>query len=317
MRLFWLRIFIAVLVFLPSFVYADNSFCYLLENYCGKGRSTRSPSAQPSRTSRININPSAVPTEKGFGIEVIGFKDSGDLGIVRGLGRVGAAISPSNSEETFFGAPGFEFYPEYLERKVERNKYRQQKYTFATAVNLWDRKASGLKAGSLNIGLMAKYNERTQATTPGGGLTGVLGPFSFGYSVYRDETLLEYTDSFDSTYNFATKIQSIIETYTIGMYLNSVILDYSSLRLQNTEVLTVELTTFSLLVQRWILSASQRKEKSSRLAFNFRTELLEPEFEKVEYFYSAQFKVTPNIMLGALYNYYLLREFAVSATILF
>lgn len=280
-------------------------------DYCFGSGQRRSVSAAPSTTSRINLNPSAVPTQKSFGIEVIGYKGEGDLGIVRGFGRVGAALTPSNSEETFFGAPGFELDNELLARKIDAQKYKNQKYTLATAFNLFE-KGSGLRQASLNLGLLAKYNSITKATTPGGGLSGILGPFIFGYSVYRDETLISSSDPLATA-----KVQSIVETYSVGVYLNSLILDYSTLRIQNTEVLFVDLLTMSLFVKKFIFSASQRIENSNRAGYNFRAKELEYEQKQVEYFYGIQYRVTPNILIGGLYNYYLLREASVTGTILF
>lgn len=298
----------------PAFAWVEG-ICNLGEFDCGRNRTSRSASANPSSSSRININPSAVPTEKGLGVEVIGYKGSLDAGLVRGLGRVGAAISPSNSEDTFFGAPAYELYDDFSTRKLLRNKYRQQKTTLATAFNLFEIKKSAIRRASLNLGVLGKYNSATEATTPGAGLNGVLGPFTFGYSVYRDETLLIDESALDPYREY--KVQSIVENYSFGLYLNSLIIDYSTLRLQNGVVDTVELITASVMYWKLVLSASQRREVSSRPGYNFREELPEWESTKVEYFYGLQMKLTGNFMVGVMYNYYLLREISGSMTLMF
>lgn len=296
----------------PSALADIEPLCNLDTDFCKTSGQTRSVSAAPSSSARINLNPSAVPTQKSFGIEVIGYKGEADLGIVRGFGRMGAALTPSNSEETFFGAPGFEYESAFLDRKIRAEKYRQQKYTLATAFNLYE-KGRGLRQISFNLGLLGKYNSLTKAANPGGGLSGILGPFIVGYSVYRDETLL---DPEDST-NPDQKIQSIVETYSIGLYLTNLILDHSTLRVQNNDPMWIDLTTLSLFIKKIILTASQRQEHSNRASYNDRNQSLEYVPRKIDYFYGAQFRVTPNFMIGALYNYYLLREASVSATLMF
>lgn len=311
LRSFGLVVFTS-LSFLGMALADVEPLCNLDTDFCKTSGQTRSVSAAPSSSSRINLNPSAVPTQKSFGIEVIGYKGDGDFGIVRGFGRAGAALTPSNNDETFFGAPSFEYDSTFLIRKTKADKYQQRKYTLATAFNLYE-KGRGLKQIALNLGFLAKYNTVTKATNPGAGLSGIFGPFILGYSVYRDETLMQPGIETDPE----QKIQSIIKTYSMGVYLTNLILDYSTLRIQNTEPTTIDLATISFFIKKFILTASQRQEHSGRTSFNFREKSLEYNPHKVEYLYGVQFRVTPNFMVGALYNYYLLREASVSATLMF
>lgn len=315
MFVFTTSLIMLIFMVAPAHAFTEG-ICNLGEFKCGRAKTSRSANANPSSTSRININPSAVPTEKGLGVEFIGYKNLYDAGLVRGLGRVGAAISPSNSEDTFFGAPAYETDSEYLLRKEERRKYRGQKVTLATAFNLFEVKKSNLRRASLNLGVLAKYNQSTYATTPGAGLNGILGPFSYGYSVYRDETLISESTLPDGGL-YREKLQSIVESYSVGIYLNSLILDYSSLRMQNTGVEHVNLSTATLLLDRFIISFSERRETSRRSHYNFQTKVLDVENPKVEQFYGVQMKETGNFSLGVMYNYYLLRELSGTLTLLF
>ena len=310
MRALALFIFFCFGVFEPARAMFDG-ICNLGEFKCGRARTSRSASANPSSNSRISINPSAVPTERGIGIEAIGYKNLYDVGLVRGLGRVGAAITPSNSEDTFFGAPAYEATEELHLRKLERDKYRGRKVTLATAFNLFEHKKSALRRFSLNLGVLGKYNQTTYATTGGAGVNGILGPFTFGYSAYRDETLL--TPIGLDPY----KVQSIVENYSVGIYLNMLVIDYSTLRMQNTAVDHVDLITGSLLFDRWSISISERREYSRRANFNFQTGDLFFQEKKVEQFYGGNFRVTGNFMVGLMYNYYLLREVSGSVTLMF
>lgn len=290
-----------------------NEFCRYTGG--GGGGSSSAPrGGNPSSGGRTRINPSAVPIEKGLGIETIMFKNEYDFSLVKGLGRVGAAISPSNSEETFFGPPGFELPEDYLVRKQKYEKFDSSKITLATAFGLYGNKKSGLKRFDLNLGVLGKYNSVTHAVTPGGGLSGVAGPFTFGYAVYSDETRLDYT-----RYGLTTKpiVRYLVETASAGMFLNYLVLDYSVLRLITTEVATVTVMTATLLLRKSVITVSSRTELSSRSAYNYATRSLETKKKKFETFLGAQFGVGKYLMLGAFYNYYTLHELSLGATIFF
>lgn len=294
---------------------ASDIKCYLL-NQCTHWRRTNT-SANPSTGSQLKINPSAVPTEKGWGIEGIYYKEDTDLSFVRGNGRMGAAISPSNSEETFFGPPGFESFQDLWDRKYNKEKFESQKYTLAAAFNLVEKNGSGTDKYNLKLGLMAKYNKLSKAVSPGGGLSGAIGPISFGYSIYDDQTYMDY-GIYSTPPSEVYKYR--VHTYNFGIFLSSLALDYSNLRLENddkTFTSTVHLITANLSLGRFIFTASQRKEDSPSWAYNYETDQLEPKKYKEDYFGGIQFNFTSNIMLGVLYNYYLLREYSMTATLFF
>lgn len=284
--------------------------CYLNPGCRGQGGAA----ANPSATNHVKINPSAVPTEKGLGVEMIYYKDEVDFGIVRGTGRVGAALSPSNSEETFFGPPGFELPEDIQTRKQDKKKYPSQKITLATAFNVMENRSSDLQGYSVKLGLLAKYNRLTHDVLPGAGLSGSLGPFTFGYSIYNDETQLDYS-TYGST--LKPKVTYQVQSYNVGIFLSSLIVDYSNLKVATTDESTVRLLTASLMLKKIILTASKRTEDSTRPAYNYDTKSLEAKKTKEEMFGGVQYYVTSNFMLGALYNYYLLHEYSATATIFF
>lgn len=282
---------------------------------CSKSSSRNS--GNPSAGAQVKINPSAVPTDEGFGIEGLFFKDEVDLAIIRGTGRVGAAISPSNSEETFFGPPGFENSEDLNQRKYQSEKYPNQKYTLAAAASIVDNKKSGLKAFNLKIGAMAKYNKLTKGIRTGGGLNGIIGPLTFGASAYNDQTQLN-----DETLGeeLKTNINYQVQTYNLGLFLNSVILDYSHLKLmlpEDPDPAEITLVTISLLIKRLTLIAAKRTEDSSRLSYNYEIEQLESKKIKEDYFGGLQYRLNKTLMVGSFYNYYLLRELSFSATLFF
>lgn len=230
---------------------------------------------------------------------------------------MGAAISPANSEETFFGPPGFEFPTDLWERKHDKKKFYSNKLTLATAFSLIEGNGSGLNKYNLKLGLMGKYNKLSYNTTAGGGLSGAIGPLSFGYSVYDDQTLLDY-----GIYNpqSAQLFKYRVQTYNVGLFLSSLALDYSNLRLETDDksfVSTINLFTVNLSLGRFVITTAQRREDSPTWAYNPTTQQLEPKNLKVEYFGGLQYNFSSNIMLGVLYNYYLLREYSATATLFF
>lgn len=302
-------IFILFISLSPSAQAETN--CYLI-NECTNYR--RDPSAGPSPGTQVKINPSAVPTDKGYGAEAIYYDSSADLALIRGNGRMGAALSPSNSEQTFFGAPGFELPDDLYERKYEKEKYQSQKVTLATAFDVADKKGSGLRRYSLKIGAMAKYNKETTALTPGGGMQAVWGPFTAGYSLYNDESRLNYDSGLQETIKYR------VQTYNVGVYLTSLILNYSHLQLENIDksyLATVHLYTASLSLGKFIFTAAQRVEDSPAPEYNYETKDLETKKIKYEHFGAIQYTLSKNFLLGVLYNYYLLREVSVSGTLFF
>lgn len=301
----------------PLVVKADI-FCNSGEEKCWfyRGGGKSSAPAYPTQNSSIQINPAAVPTEKGLGIEGIFYGSSPDFSIVKGNGRVGAAISPSNGEESFFGPPGFEYSGDYLNRKIARHKYQSQKYTLATAVNLLDNKKKSLQRFQLNLGVIGKYNRETEHTLPGGGITGVAGPVTFGYSYSKDETRIDYASL---GLDFYQDIPFATEVVTIGLFLNSLAVDYSYLReyVEGSETTQVVVLTASLLLQRWILTLATRSEKSTRQAYDPETKTLVDREVKGDLFAGLQFSLGKKLMVGCFYNYYLLYELSAGLTLFF
>ncbi len=318
MSAIFLKIFISLIFTSIYFEYASaytEVDCYKYQGCIGVAGSGTPTNGNPSYGNQIRLNPSAVPTEEGFGLEGILYRGEVDISLAKGTGRVGAAISPSNSEETFFGPPGIELDEDMYQRKYAADKFASNKVTLATAVNLIKKGGGGLRSGSLNLGIMGKYNKLTKSTLPGAGLTATFGPFNFSTASYKDETLLVYPD-FYFLPNQTVKYN--VKTYSWGLSLSSLLLDQSTLQLffdDTDEKWTVHLTTISLMVKKMIITASKRREESTRAAYNFKTSQLDYLEVKEDVFGGLQIHATKNLMLGVLYNYYMLHETSITATI--
>ncbi|MCM2281727.1 MAG: hypothetical protein NDI61_07760 [Bdellovibrionaceae bacterium] len=311
----------AFLIFLcAAFVFqgrpAQAKLCNLLKEDCrlyGRGRSAPT---NPSKSSTISLNPSAVPTEKGFGAEVLHYDGEFDFALVRGTGRIGAAISPTNGEETFFGAPGFEPSDQFLQRKIEKKKYVSQKVSLATAFNVWSNKKIGMRRVDLNLGVLGRYNRLSKSVLPGGGISGVAGPFTFGVALSKDEYVLDL-----SPYGGETMVRYGYTTQTLsgGVYLSNLALDYSHLeiRVPGEELIKINLLTGTLLLKYVYLTAASRIEYSNRWAYDKATQSLLPEYKKRHGFGGVQLAATKNILIGAFYNYYLVEDISLGLTAFF
>jgi len=287
--------------------------CDASKKFCGywPGSSDRSTGA-PTRGGKIKVNPSAVPVDKGTGIEAI-FFDGVDFSIVKGFGRVGAGISMSNSEDTFFGAPSIELPHDYLARQNKNRKYDSKKYTLATAFKVYRNKKSGMKQFDTNLGVMGKYNTLTKSVLGGAGVSGKAGFFTYGYSLYRDETQLDYSDYFGYE-GVKPTTGFFVETASIGVFLHSLAIDYSLLRMVTNDTWTTKTLTTSLMLKRTILTFATRNETSTRPYYNEARKSLSERESKSDIFLGAQFNIGKHWLAGVFYNYYNLDEFSLGAT---
>ncbi|MES2963956.1 MAG: hypothetical protein V4760_08700 [Bdellovibrionota bacterium] len=297
---------------------AHALLCNPAQELCGfvKGQRTSGSPAKPSSSNNIRINPSAVPTNKMIGIEGLFYKGEVDVSLARGLGRIGAAISPSNSEETFFGPPGLESDIALLDRKRQAIKYPGQKVTLATAVNLYEKKGSGLSNISMNLGIMGKYHKYDGAVTPGGGVTLNIGPLNIGYAKYKDRHHLSMADYLLP--DVYALVEYEVETISAGVFLGSLALDYSILQMyMPTDRWETRVGTASIFLKRGIFTIAVRSEDSSRSSYNYSLDTLSSARGKTESFLGAQLTAGSHFMIGAFYNYYMVREVSLAATLFF
>jgi hypothetical protein len=296
--------------------------CDPSKHYCGSGgQSTRSgaTAAYPSNSGKVSVNPSAVPVTKQLGVELIVYKGTFDPSVITGTGRIGAAISPTGSEETFFGPIGFEVSQDLLKRRLIDDKYASQKVGLASAVSLFSNSASGLNHFELNLGVMGKYNRLTGTAWPGGGVSGVAGPLSFGYAAAKDEFLFDYSP-YSASYPgnaLKQKFRYALETYSIGLSLTNLSLDYSLLKVtaeEFTEPATVALLVASLTVKQAMFTVAARTERSDREYFDPSLKTLVTKKVKNETFLGVQGHFGKAIMVGLFYNYYTLHELSFGLT---
>jgi hypothetical protein len=138
---------------------------------------------------------------------------------------------------------------------------------------------------------------------------------TYGYSRYRDQTQLDYSSQGLSP-NIVIGCE--VETFAIGLFLNSLALDYSILNMKvNADLWTTRVYTASLLLKNSILTLATRHEESARPEFDYDSKALKSKRNKYESFGGLQVNLGKNLMGGLFYNYYLLHEASLGVTLFF
>ena len=296
---------------------ASAEFCIAPGQYCRapgeESTHSKAAPAYPTTSSAVSINPATVPTDDQWGLGTIIYKGAPDFVIVKGTGRVGAAVSLTSGEDTFFGAPSFETDQQYFNREINRDKYRSDKFSLGAAGTLFENGHDDLTHLRVTLGAMARYNRLTHSILPGGGLSAIVGPFNLGFATSLDETLISQGSS------AGLLIHDQPTTYSAGIFLTSLALDYSMLIVheRGSAPAVVQLYTASLLLRRWILTAAYRIENSDRPLFLRSSESFITQKLKPAVFAGVQYAPLSHLQVGIFYNYYLLNEISVAATIFF
>jgi hypothetical protein len=297
---------------LSQYSFAAYDPCkYLKFNNCGgSGNVSKSVgSSQPSSTRAFSA-PSSLGSFRGFGVESIFWRDA-DFSIVTGTGRVGAGASSSNSDNTFFGNSSKEEYNSYVDRISKRKKYDFKKYSFATGVSLLKNKKKSLFA--LNIGLMGKYIESTSNFHGGAGISAGIGPLNFGASRYKDEGV-----NFSLTSGVETPLEYYVNTFSVGLVLPFVSIDYTIFENQSSQKDKVKIFSSAIFIHRFIFSYGHRKEDTPLPTVRPGAGIDNgaSDYETNE-FGGVQYKIGKHFLLGVLYNYYLSDEVSGVATLFF
>jgi len=299
--------------------------CQLFE-YCRGGSSSSFKSAKssstPSTSSSAGLNPSNLSKIRGLGVEAIYQPNNPvNFGLASGNGRIGALLSPA-TENSFFGSRTIEINDVQKIRQRDKKQYKNNKYNFATGLNVVGKKKYGL-----DLGVSARWNEDIKMINPGYGVTLNLGPFHFGAFNYKDDIkiyLADYIDPYTSNpyseiYPNSTYQETFwVETYTAGLKFRNFTFDYGVINVnyhfyhQNTRVY-LYCSTYTW--RNWLFLGALRKEFSPNFQY-IKGNMVEQR-KKREIYYGFQYLVNRHLALGMNYNYFLLHELSGSATVLF
>ncbi len=262
----------------------------------------------PSESNSYRINPSSIPIEKGIGGEVITARGIYDYGVVTGTGKIGAAVSPTSMQDTFFSNIAIENDADYIIRKRNREEYKSQKVTVATGTRLFKNKS---KLITPSIGLIGKYGKDSKQFHPGAGLSINFGPLNLGYSINKDDYFDPLTQI---TFDYTTT------NTTFGVKLPYVAVDYSIVvnsGLPGVNDTELKILSSTLFIKNFMLTYATRTELSYRLKYYYESDSFMAEEEKKDYFLGLQYTVKGKYILGIFNNYFLNREYSFGLTVFF
>ena len=253
-----------------------------------------------------------------LGIAAIYYKVKPQFLFVKGAGRIGAAISPSNADDTFFGNPALETDADYLYRRQESVPFEQTKVALGLAVSPIDNGGAGWSRFQVTLGALGRYIAATEQVKPGGGVTIAAGPLTLGAALTMDETRVGTRLPQEEK-----TIESKTTSLTAGLSFGSLLLDYTKLTSLTTSDLDtgnemhVDLATISVLLNRFVITGAYRIEHSARGGYEGKTRSLFAKPTKEEIFAGVQFAILPFSQVGVFYNYFLLNEVSAGLTIFF
>ncbi len=262
----------------------------------------------PDFSSSMQLNPSKLMKSKGLGMEVIGYNGDYSVGVATGTGRVGAAVASISSEGGFFGNSTRETPQVYSRRKLERKKYKGEKFSASTSFDLffWKKKKKKKKfwKPNISIGLIGNYNQATKKSDAGIGTNLTWGIFTLSASRVGDSYLKpdSPSETIDYYYN----------SFSIGLRLIIMAIEHTVIDNRDYLEDTVRITSGSLFTPYGILTYGVRTEDSRFQALNYDTKTFSTETTKEEVFYGLQFPLGGSFMLGGYYNYYLNRNLSIA-----
>lgn len=321
-----MRFFFLLTLFLAQESFAKD-LCDLLElNNCGtitRGSRRSSLQSLPNTTTSASFNPATVSFDKGLGIEMM--YASGNpiqFSLAGGTGKVGAAVISTSVENGFFGNRTVELDGVYANRIDKKKIYKSEKITLATSFKLYRKRNF-----ALDLGLIAKRHSEIKKINPGAGLSATLGPLTLGASVYQDDFLLKLADV--SKYPTGTVYDNVFteETYTEkftvttlsgGLRLWACSLDGGIIRTKYKEyqdASTAQIVAGSCIYKRARVMLATRTEKSNALKY-IDDQLVNAETQ-TKTFWGIQGAFGKHLILGISYNYFMLDEYSLNASIFF
>lgn len=319
--------FLLLLTFLITSESFAKDLCDLLElNNCGTiTRISRRSSLQslPNTTTAASFNPATVSFDKGLGVEMMYASNNPvQFSLAGGTGKVGAAVISTSVENGFFGNRTVELDGVYANRIDKKKIYKSEKITLATSFKLYRKKNF-----ALDLGVMAKRHSEIKKINPGAGLSATLGPLTFGASIYQDDFQLKLIDVskyptgtvYDTVFTDDTYTEKFtVTTLSGGLRLWACSVDGGIIKTKYKEYeepSTAQIIAASCIYKKARFMLATRTEKSNALKYND-NELVMTETQS-KTFWGVQGAFGKHLILGISYNYFMLDEYSLNASIFF
>lgn len=297
--------------------FARNTLCEVIKlkkcnDFFGGGGGSTGPSLSrgisfPTTSSVLAVNPAKLNTDRGIGVETVNYHGTYAVGFASGTGVVGGGFSATTTEGQFFGNTTKESEEEYFFRKKDRNKFKEGKFTVATAIKILGskKKKAGYWSPTVNLGLIGTHNDRTDEISGGLGTSFMFGPLTASVARFKETYKETLTDEIFDHY---------VNTYSGGIKLFNLALEHTVVDNKNDTGDIVRLNTATMYFNYFILTYGQRIEESPYQAIDFETMSFTDERTKEDVFYGIQIPIGANFLVGFFYNYYLNRNGSFSLT---
>lgn len=236
-----------------------------------------------------------------------------------GNGKIGGALITPTAENSFFGNRSIEIDEVYLQRRMEKKRYKSKKINVALGAKVFSKKEL-----ALDLGVSLKRNPEVKKINPGVGLSARLWVFNFGAYIYKDDTKLEfknylnlanqlpYTDTYGATYTetFTTK------TLSVGTQIGSLALDAGMIKTKYdfyARETSIIIYSSAYNYKKFLFNLAYRKESSDNLKEN--KGLLTFERDKVDYYAGVQYLWNRHITTGFAYNNFLVKDISLTLTL--
>lgn len=283
-------------------------------------RRTTFPTA-PTPSTAANLNPSNVSFDRGMGLEaVVQPKNPVFFSIASGTGKMGGALIGGSLDNSFFGNRVPELNESIIERYSNDQQFKPKKLSFALGGKLFSNRNAGL-----DFGIILKRHSEIKEINTGAGFSGRYRIFHLGASVFQDDSQLDLTAYIDPSTGlpYSTSLgreqvdnKFTVTTITGGMRFGNIAIDVGSITSHPklfAEETKIMLYSAAYHFRNFLLNIAYRKEHSS--APVYKDGELEVEQDKTEIFTSAQYSFSKHIIFGVNYNYFLLDEVSLTATL--
>lgn len=322
-----MRIFLVSLFFLfaGTVTAAPSDICDIIKipNCPGvtkQMRRTTFPTA-PSPSTAAILNPSNVSFDRGAGLEaIVQAKNPVFFSVASGTGKMGGALISGSLDNAFFGNRVPELNEAFIDRHHNDQQYKNKKFSFALGSKLYSNRNAGL-----DLGVILKRHSEIKQINPGAGLSGRLYKFHFGVSVYQDDAFIDLTRYLDPSsglpYSQTYGKDSLNEKFTVttltgGFRLGNIAFDVGSIKSKIDfygEETNIMLYSAAYHFKNFLLNLALRQEHSA--APIYKNDQLEVQEDKSAFFTSAQYSFNKHIIFGVNYNYFLLDEVSLTATL--
>lgn len=283
-------------------------------------RRTTFPTAPTPATAAI-LNPSNVSFDRGLGLEaIVQPKNPVFFSVASGTGKMGGALISGSLDNSFFGNRVPELNESIIERYSNDQQYKPRKLSLALGGKLFANRNAGL-----DFGIILKRHSDIKEINTGAGLSGRYRMFHLGASIFQDDSYMDLTKYIDPATGqpYSTSLgqenldnKFTVTTITGGMRLGNVAIDVGSITSHPkyfNEETKIMLYSAAYHFRNFLLNVAYRQEHSS--APVYKDGELEVEQDKTAIFTSAQYSLSKHLIFGVNYNYFLLDEVSLSATI--